>query len=128
MTVTDPLSERVSCLFVSSSCAVDVENEGAVPIGELYRIGGVELFETKVEELLDIAVDGAVVLSYDALASFVDAEGGTSVFLLDNEAAYLNECNATCGGFRRSIPRGPASSTARRPCGFCSSPRTARTS
>ena len=106
VTVIDPLSERVSCLFVSSSCAVDVENEGAVPIGELYRIGGVELFETKVEELLDIAVDGAVVLSYDALASFVDAEGGTSVFLLDNEAAYLNECNATLRGLSTEYTAG----------------------
>lgn len=103
---TDPLSERVSCMFVGSSCAVDVEGTGSVPIGELYRLGGAELFETKVEELLDLSVDGAVVLSYDALASFVDAEGGASVFLLGSEAAYLNECNDTLRGVATEYTEG----------------------
>ena len=102
----DPFSGRASCLFVSGSCAVTLEDGSTVPIGELYRLGGAALFETAVEELLDISVDGAVVLSYDALASFIDAEDGTSVFLLDEEAAFLSEWSEAMAETPKSFAAG----------------------
>ncbi len=102
----DPLSERVSCLFVSGSCAVETQEAGTVPLGELCRLGGAELFETAVEQTLDISVDGAVVVTYDALAGYIDGEGGASILLLENEADYLNVCNQTLRGVETAYTEG----------------------
>lgn len=102
----DPLGERVACMFLSSSCVVNTESAGAVAVGELYRLGGAELFETEVETMLDISVDGAVVFSYDALASYINAEGGASVYLLEDEAAYLNGCNLDLRGVETNYTAG----------------------
>lgn len=104
----DPLEKRVACLFLSASCMVDTTDNGTVSIGELYRLGGVESFETGVENLLDLAVDGTVIVSYDSLPSFFDAQDGVSVYLLDNEAQYLNECNQALYGTQTDYMAGPS--------------------
>ena len=102
----DPLGERVACMFLSSSCVVNTDSVGSVAVGELYRIGGAELFQKEVETMLDISVDGAVIFSYDALASYIDAEGGASVYLLEDEAAYLNGCNLDLRGVETNYTAG----------------------
>ncbi len=58
-----------------------------------YRNGGMSLLEDTIELNFGVAVDGYVLVDFDAFESVIDALGGVEIKLSEIEANYLNSHN-----------------------------------
>lgn len=74
-------AQRISGVSIPRDLEVDLLGYRPMKINAFHAIGGAELSQRAVEEVLDVKIDRTVVLDYKAFQEMVDMVGGVPVYI-----------------------------------------------
>lgn len=84
-------TNQITMVSLMRDMYVKVEGYGRTKLNHAYSYGGLELMDQTVEENFGISVDYNMSVNFEAFITVVDAVGGVTIDLYDEEVEYLNE-------------------------------------
>lgn len=84
-------TQKVYVTSFMRDCYVEIPGYGCDRLNAAYSLGGAELLLDTLEYNFDVRIDDYVTISFPAFASIIDAFGGITLEVSDDEADAINE-------------------------------------
>lgn len=102
----NPKSRELSVTNLARDLYVEIPDNEENKLMAAYTLGGVELVKKTVKLNFGVDVDYIITVDFDGFEKVIDAIGGVSVELTEEEVAYLNNTNYISKKSNRNVQEG----------------------
>jgi len=86
-------TNQVTLVSIPRDFWVYIDNYGSMKINAVYEIGGIELLQSTVEQILGITINHYALINYTALKEVTDAVGGIDIEITSSDSRGIFDPN-----------------------------------
>lgn len=85
----DPLNQRINAVSIPRDSYVEIPDYGWHKVNAAFPFGGIDLSIKTISSMIDMPIDGYVVLQLDIIPKLIDQLGGVHIFV-DKDMYYVD--------------------------------------